>query len=148
MPTGGLIRSLWCAGVDVYLPVIRPGSRCLKFRQFAPGTALRPNRYGVPEPYPAAAPAALRRQLDVVFLPLVGFDAAGRRLGMGGGYYDATFADRKGRRWQPPRLIGLAFTVQQAPRVPGASWDLPLEGVITERGYAKLPVRDASQEQA
>jgi 5-formyltetrahydrofolate cyclo-ligase len=67
--------------------------------------------------------------LDVVLLPLVAFDAHGHRLGMGGGYYDASFAA------QPHALrIGLAHTVQFCAALPVRDWDVPLDAVLTERG--------------
>ena len=49
---------------------------------------------------------------DVVFLPLVGFDSRGVRLGTGGGFYDRAFAFRRWRSvWHTPRLIGLAYSL-------------------------------------
>ncbi len=73
--------------------------------------------------------------LDLVLVPLVGFDAHGNRLGMGGGFYDRHFAFLRNRRaWRRPLLIGLAFEVQRVPRLLEAAHDIPLWGIVTERG--------------
>jgi 5-formyltetrahydrofolate cyclo-ligase len=71
------------------------------------------------------------RQLDVVLVPLVAFDADGNRLGAGGGFYDRTFAFRK--RGGKPLLIGYAFDAQRVDRVPCEPWDVRLDAVVTER---------------
>ena len=72
-------------------------------------------------------------RLDLVLVPLVGFDPQGNRLGMGGGFYDRTFAYR-GRRKHTSRpcLIGLAHECQRVEHLPCAGWDIPLDGVITD----------------
>jgi 5-formyltetrahydrofolate cyclo-ligase len=73
--------------------------------------------------------------LDLVLVPLVGFDARGNRLGMGGGFYDRHFAFLRNRRaWRRPLLIGIAFDVQRVPRLSDAAHDVPLWGIVTERG--------------
>jgi 5-formyltetrahydrofolate cyclo-ligase len=87
-------------------------------------------------------PVQLRRlsahQLDLVFVPLVGFDAKGERLGMGAGYYDRAFAFlRRRHHWIHPRLIGLAYSFQQVPHIEGASHDVRLNAVVTEKGLIK-----------
>jgi 5-formyltetrahydrofolate cyclo-ligase len=52
---------------------------------------------------------------------------------MGAGYYDRAFAFLRTRTsWIRPRLLGLAFDVQEAPALPVAAWDVPLWGVLTE----------------
>ncbi|MFP4146708.1 MAG: 5-formyltetrahydrofolate cyclo-ligase [Halorhodospira sp.] len=145
-PTGALITALHEAGAVLYLPALCRGTRRLAFRRYDPGTPLRPNRYGLPEPPPGHAPELPARRLDLAFVPLVAFDLGGRRLGMGGGYYDATFSFLRTHPWHPPRLLGLAFASQQVPRLPGEAWDLPLTGVMTERGYVKLPQVVARQD--
>ena len=145
-PTGALMTALRADGVALYLPVLQPGQRRMAFRRYDAGTPLRPNRYGVPEPVPGASPMAPARALDVVLAPLVAFDAAGRRLGMGGGHYDATLAFLRRYPWHPPRVLGVAFASQQVPALPSEDWDLPLAGVITERGYVSLPARQSAQE--
>lgn len=119
-------------GVKLYLPVVpnRPGA--LRFARFRPGMRLRRNRFGIHEP--PKARFADPRSLDWVLTPLVAFDMAGNRIGMGGGYYDRTFANlRHRRRWRKPRLVGLAYGFQRVGHLPANPWDVPLWGVCTER---------------
>ena len=67
-------------------------------------------------------------------MPLVGFDQQGYRLGMGGGYYDATLAFMQHRRlWRKPRLVGVAYECQRVETLPHDPWDMPLDAVLTER---------------
>jgi len=73
--------------------------------------------------------------LDIALVPLVAFDDYGRRLGMGGGYYDRTFAYLRHREhWRRPKLIGVAFEFQRVAELPAQPWDVPLDGIITEKG--------------
>jgi 5-formyltetrahydrofolate cyclo-ligase len=98
--------------------------------------AMRRNRLGILEPVRVRCLSV--RSLDLVFVPLVGFDASGMRLGMGAGYYDRAFAFLRLRTcWIHPRLIGLAYSLQQVPHIEGASHDVRLHGVITEKGPIK-----------
>ena len=84
---------------------------------------------------PAAAGKACNpRWLDLVLVPLVGFDRDGNRLGMGAGFYDRRFAFLRHRSaWRRPLLVGLAFEVQRLERLPPMLHDVPLWGVVTER---------------
>jgi 5-formyltetrahydrofolate cyclo-ligase len=120
---------------ELFLPVLRahPEPRLWFVAHPAAGPLLA-NRFGIPEP-----PWCQRRicppwALDLILVPLVGFDAEGRRLGMGGGYYDRTLAYLGGRRhWRKPHLVGVAHECQRVARLPARSWDVPLDMVITER---------------
>ena len=116
--------------VQYCLPVLHADDR-LRFAPWRPGAPLVENRYGIPEP--DVEPAALLRpeQLDLVVVPLVAFDARGHRLGMGGGWYDRSFAFRNTHA-APPRLVGAAFSVQQAEAIAPEPWDVPLDAVCTE----------------
>jgi 5-formyltetrahydrofolate cyclo-ligase len=117
-----------------YLPMLVRGSR-LRFAVWTASSSLYPNRFGIPEP--RVQPRKLLRpsQLDAVLMPLVGFDEFGNRLGMGGGFYDRSFAFRQARRrWRKPLLIGVAFELQRCPTLPAAAWDIPLDGIVTEHG--------------
>jgi len=115
-----------------YLPILKPGvDNSLLFLPFSRESALRNNRYGIPEPDIGVDNAAPLWTLDVVFLPLVGFDRWGNRLGMGAGYYDRTFA-RLHLRPQKPLLIGIGYSCQQVERLPTEPWDIPVDAIITE----------------
>ena len=131
-----LLRLAWARGKRTFLPRLR-SDRSLVFVEYKCGTALRANRFGIPEPW--GSKSISLEQLDVVCVPLVGFDRAGGRLGMGGGFYDRTFARRGINR---PRLIGLAHSIQECAALPRDAWDIALNSVVTERGWirAKRPI--------
>jgi 5-formyltetrahydrofolate cyclo-ligase len=69
-----------------------------------------------------------------VLVPLVGFDEHCNRLGMGKGFYDRTFGYKTRTGYNKPKLIGLAHECQKIPSVPTDSWDVRLDGVISDRG--------------
>jgi len=78
------------------------------------------------------------RWLDMVFLPLVGFDRRGVRLGTGGGFYDRAFAFRHLRQmWHAPRLVGLAYAFQEVARIEAAAHDVLMDAVVTEEGFIR-----------
>ncbi|MDD4881197.1 MAG: 5-formyltetrahydrofolate cyclo-ligase [Gallionellaceae bacterium] len=134
-----LNRALWL-GAECYLPVVpRARQRQLWFSRLGKGPHWGLNRYGIPE-YGHRQSRRLRAaDLDILFLPLLGFDESGYRMGMGGGYYDASLAFLARRRhWHKPRLIGLAFEAQKVARLPTDPWDIPLDAVITERRYYRF----------
>ncbi|MFO8060161.1 MAG: 5-formyltetrahydrofolate cyclo-ligase [Bacillota bacterium] len=131
-----LIPWLERRGARVYLPVLAPLSRNrLWFVHYHSGTPMVANRFGIPEPETRHGAHRARRTpawaLDVVLLPLVGFDDRGQRMGMGGGFYDRTlsFTRRPGPR---PRLIGLAHDCQRVERLPDAPWDVPLDAIVSD----------------
>lgn len=125
-----VLRRAWHEGRQTWLPVLRPDGR-LAFRRLTAGTPLRANRLGLLEPVGSGAIAVPLAALDLVLMPLVGFDAAGRRLGMGGGFYDRTLAGRG--RFRRPALVGLAHECQRVAQLPAQPWDVPLDAVITGR---------------
>ncbi|HRN61757.1 MAG TPA: 5-formyltetrahydrofolate cyclo-ligase, partial [Luteimonas sp.] len=112
------------------LPVLNADDT-LRFAPWAPGMALADNRYGIPEPDVSEADLLRPDQLDLVVAPLVAFDARGQRLGMGGGWYDRSFAFRTSQP-APPHLVGAAFALQQAEAIAPRPWDIPLDAVCTE----------------
>ncbi len=122
-------------GKQCYLPVITgwPADR-MHFQRLVPGQRWITNRFGIREPLIDAGLQARPWRLDLVLMPLVGFDAAGNRLGMGGGFYDRTFAYRRRRQcWTGPRLLGLAHHCQKVAQLPTASWDIPLDGIVSDQ---------------
>ena len=83
------------------------------------------------------------RWFDLIVVPLVGIDGAGRRLGMGGGFYDRALAFRRLRHlWKGPRLVGLAFDCQRAKTVHADPWDVRLDCLATESGLEHFPGND------
>jgi 5-formyltetrahydrofolate cyclo-ligase len=121
-------------GKHCYLPVLHPVRRqSLWFARWQPGEALRPNRYGIAEPEWKPQTLVKPWALDLVLMPLVAFDEQGNRMGMGGGYYDRSFAWRFHRRyWKGPRLVGYAYELQKLTRIEASEWDVPLDAVVTE----------------
>jgi 5-formyltetrahydrofolate cyclo-ligase len=129
-----ITQYLWQQNKDCYLPVLHPTrSGELQFIRYTAGTPLTPNRYGIPEPASSHSPDLAAGLLDLVLLPLVGFDRAGARLGMGGGFYDRTFAFKQADPHSKPWLIGLAHACQEVEKLVTASWDIPLAGVATDK---------------
>ncbi len=124
-------------GKRLFLPVLRPRpQRALWLCEFRPGDRLRPNRFSISEPSPRRRPPVAPWGLDLVLVPLVGFDETGNRLGMGGGFYDRSFAYRRRRRcWHKPRLLGVAHECQKLSSIAHRAWDVRLDGVVTERCF-------------
>ena len=116
-------------GVRYCLPVL--DGRVLRFAPWKPGQGLVSNRYGIPEPDVDRADTLGPEDMDLVVTPLTGFDAAYGRLGMGGGWYDRSFAFRH-RQAPPPWLVGVGFAAQQVPALPVAAWDVPVDAICTE----------------
>ncbi len=112
--------------IGVYLPILTGNS--LKFAKI--GKNFKKNKYGILEPVSTDIIDA--KQLDILFMPLVGFDANKNRIGMGGGYYDRTLAFKKSKKIvKKPKLYGLAFDCQQVSQLEAQDWDVPLDGIIT-----------------
>lgn len=147
LPTDGeidprlLLREAQRRGKAVYLPVLSAWPRTkMVFQRLRTGEKLRRNRFRILEP--RVNPARQRKvwALDLVLLPLVGFDEQGGRLGMGGGFYDRSLAYQARRStWRQPRLLGLAHECQKVDALNQASWDVPLQGTVTDRGWYGPP---------
>ncbi|HEY6130687.1 MAG TPA: 5-formyltetrahydrofolate cyclo-ligase [Halioglobus sp.] len=109
----------------LFLPVIC-ADNSLGFARWDAGDTLSNNRYDIPEP-PGTAARCPASNLDIIFLPLVGWDLRGGRLGMGQGFYDRTLAGISG-----PVLVGLAHDSQQVEDVPKESWDIAMDFIATD----------------
>ncbi|MCC1497417.1 5-formyltetrahydrofolate cyclo-ligase [Alcanivorax sp. 1008] len=116
----------------LYLPILpRHADAALHFAPWAPGEVLVANRYEIGEPTLKHKSLAPLWSLDVLLMPLVAFDQAGNRLGMGGGFYDRALANLI-RQPKRPHLIGVAHAFQKVKSLPAAPWDQPLDDVITD----------------
>lgn len=135
-----LLRAAQRRGKKTYLPVLSAWPRTkMVFQQVRRGEKFRPNRFRIPEPHINAAQQRTVWALDLILLPLVGFDDVGGRLGMGGGFYDRSLAYQARRKaWQKPVLLGLAHECQKIERLVQASWDVPLQGTVTDKRWYEV----------
>jgi 5-formyltetrahydrofolate cyclo-ligase len=130
------IEAALAAGCILYVPRVTNRRRAtMAFVPLQRGTPLRANAYGIAEPAQAARERLPPLRLDVVLMPVVGFDRNGNRLGMGAGYYDRALGRlrERARPWRRPRLVGLAFACQEVEAIVPSRWDVPLDVVVTER---------------
>lgn len=120
----------WRCKKQVLAPLILRKHRML-FSRVTRDSKLRRNRYGIWE-----APDGdfvSPRDLDWVLTPVVVFDAALHRIGMGGGYYDRAFAFRRHRhRSIKPQLTGVAFACQETGEIAANPWDIGVSRIVTE----------------
>jgi 5-formyltetrahydrofolate cyclo-ligase len=122
-----LMLALHSLGHRLVLPAIRAAGEPLDFRAWQPGEPLVPAGFGTQEPA-ATAPSVAP---SVLLVPLLAFDAAGYRLGYGGGFYDRSLALL--RAAGDTLAVGLAYADQQVAAVPRGATDQPLDLVVTER---------------
>ena len=126
-----LMERLHAAGWACALPCVVDRSGPLAFRAWRPGDRLHMGAYGIPAPGPDAP--LLRPR--IVIVPLLAFDAMGHRLGYGGGYYDRTLADLRGRG--DVLAVGFAFAGQQVAALPRDGDDQRLDLIVTEAGVIR-----------
>ncbi len=127
-----LVRAALAAGKAVYLPRVLDSAR-MEFTRWQAGEPLHANRFGIPEPAADPDRVLAPEDLDLVLVPLLGFDGRGNRLGFGAGFYDRAFAFRRQARARP-LLCGCAYAWQETGPLVAADWDVPLDAVATERG--------------
>jgi 5-formyltetrahydrofolate cyclo-ligase len=123
-----LMRKLTGQGARLALPVIAGRGQPLVMREWRWGEPLAAGVWGIREPQPQARAV----DPDIVLAPLLAFDRTGHRLGYGGGYYDLTIAQLRGRK--TIAAVGIAFAVQEVFTLPVTPRDAPLDLVLTERG--------------
>lgn len=132
-----LLRAAQRRGKGTYLPVLNPWPRTrMVFQRVEPDERMRRNRFGIFEPLIRATRQRRVWALDLLLMPLVGFDGKGGRLGMGGGFYDRSLAYRAMRKKShKPTLLGLAHECQRVDRLPLESWDVALQATVTDQGW-------------
>ena len=127
----------WRRRVRLYVPrVVGLRRGVMTFVPYERGAMLEPNRWGIDEPVVAPWQRVSALQLDTVLVPVLGFDARCHRLGMGAGFYDRALRRRRdaAQAFRRPRLVGIAYAVQEVERIDPAPWDVALDVVVTERG--------------
>jgi 5-formyltetrahydrofolate cyclo-ligase len=130
------IQWCWAQQIETFLPVLDPQNEGhLLFQPFTQNTAMVKNKFNIAEPeidYNHTIPVTA---LDMLAIPLVGFDRQANRMGMGGGFYDRTLASVATLSVpnQRPHLIGIAHSIQEVQTLTVQSWDIPMDDIITEQ---------------
>ena len=130
----GFVRAAQKRGAKLYLPYIEPNSRRMWFTPYpADGVKQERKRGRAKLHVPQFAGRKIRvHGLSILFVPVVGMDREGYRLGQAGGYYDATLSAMKYRL--QAKTIGVGFDCQLVDTLPREPHDLPLDGFVSESG--------------
>lgn len=127
--TAPLNQALLASGVDCYLPYVTRRHTPLHWLPYHSDTNLEADAVGVLSPVFNETLTLGALALDAVIVPLVGADSKGNRIGMGGGYYDRSFANKPSQ--SAPLLLGFAYDCQIVPHIERQHWDITLDGIIT-----------------
>lgn len=123
-------------GKHCYFPLVNE-DLTLSFLPATPATRFITNRFGIQEPDVGLDMAIDPEDLDLIIMPMVGFDIQCMRLGMGSGSYDRTLANKT-----KATLFGVAYQFQRIDFINPQSWDVPLDAVITEKAiYWRNPLK-------
>jgi 5-formyltetrahydrofolate cyclo-ligase len=125
--TGKILRSALSSGKRLLVPRTDPSSLSLRFCEIRSLDQLSPGYLGIPEP-PLTSKAVPLSESQLVVVPVVAWDDAGRRVGYGKGYFDRELRSR-GRA----ASAGLGFESQRRDQLPATSSDVPLDIIVTER---------------
>ncbi|MBF0173425.1 MAG: 5-formyltetrahydrofolate cyclo-ligase [Magnetococcales bacterium] len=120
---------------SVSLPVIDATGSGMFFALWTPDTLMEPGPWGILQPRGSRDDGdRVAESLEVIFLPVVGFDRHGWRLGYGGGYFDRYLAHHA------PGVcrVGLAYGFQEVDAIPAEPHDQKLHYVVTERGVMQF----------
>jgi 5-formyltetrahydrofolate cyclo-ligase len=116
--------------VDLALPVIVEKGQPMEFWAWDAKTRMRNQEiWNIPVP--------VERRLivpSVLFVPLLGFDQQGHRLGHGGGYYDQTLAELD----QKPLTVGIGYDFAKLETIYPQVHDVAMDVIVTERGFVPI----------
>ena len=143
---GPTMEWCWQQGMHTYVPIVfqERGRNFMKFCGVDAETQFDKNRFGISEPLYSLQDLVSPEELDLVLLPLVAFDSAGNRIGMGGGFYDTTFEFLRENIEQKPLLVGIAHSVQKVGEITSELWDIPLSIVVTDQEVHYLSATGAN----
>ena len=95
--------------------------RSMTVHPYAGNEHMHRGKFGIPEP----TTPAYTGDIDLVIVPAVAFDAKGRRLGRGGGYYDRFI-----KKLTHAVLVGVGYDFQLVDEVPAARHDQHVHRII------------------
>ena len=138
--TRGLVYALWKRGSYVLLPLLRPDGD-LDWASFEGPDSLVAGPRGLREPGEPPRGVDAVARADAVLVPALAVDAAGRRLGRGGGSYDRALA----RVGPLVPLIALIYDDELVEQVPAEGHDVPVRAAhgSAHRGGQAYPRRGA-----
>lgn len=142
VPTGALIQLCFKLRKAVYLPVVRSVNQPLSWSRITrhqwQNQRMIKHRFGMKQPLMQRGVSV--KALDCLFMPLVGFDLKGHRIGMGGGFYDRTLASSRttGKQQNKPWRIGIAYDFQRVDKLHSNHWDISLHAIVTQSGYRRF----------
>ena len=124
----------WCWDKQLLtcVPLINKQTKVLGFSLIDRNTALVRNRLGILEPEAGEGTTLSIDMLEILLMPLVAFDDHGNRLGMGGGFYDATLKANQDAGGRQPVRIGVAHEIQRLQKIEPDPWDVPLDLAVTD----------------
>ena len=122
-------------GKEIFLPNL--DRTALRFSPYFHEQKMRFNKFRLPEPDVGDREMLAPDELDLVLAPLVVFDGNRNRIGMGGGFYDRSFAFRKNPEHNIPVLIGVAHEIQKVDRIIPEEWDVQLDMIVTDQAIYK-----------
>lgn len=126
-----LLRLAPIDGKKIFLPVVDERADKLLFVEVDENTKLTKTKLGVYEPTFSKENSTDASELDLLLMPLVGFDKHCNRLGLGGGFYDKTLAGIKEKA--QVKLVGIAHELQNCKALNPAPWDIKLDYILTEQ---------------
>ena len=132
-----VIKHALAEGKQVLLPNL--DRETLRFSPYFHGQLMRVNRFRLLEPDVGDDAMLAPEELDLVLAPLVVFDDQCNRIGMGGGYYDRSFAFRKDPARTSPVLIGVAHEMQKVAHIEPEAWDVRLDKIVTDCAVYPYP---------
>lgn len=127
------------ADKQFYLPILSASKKNhLEFALYNKQTEMKLNRFNIPEPAPDAAHFLIDpAKLDAVIMPMVAIDRSGNRVGMGGGFYDRTFAFKKSQDCRP-QLIAFAYDFQLIDEHTPQPWDVPADAIALQNEFISV----------
>ncbi len=126
--TFSIIENCWESQKKIVVPYL-VSSTMLGHSVLTSFAQLQKGRFNIQEPIPETRQSVDLQQIDLVIVPGVAFDRKKGRLGYGKGYYDRFLSQIDAF------FLGLAFHFQIVPFIPQMSHDIPMDGILTEKGF-------------
>lgn len=130
--TSEIINILIAENKKIIVPIIESKTKTLRFSYLTSLSDLEPGTFNVPEPLTSEKPAD-PEIIEAAFLPMVGFDRFGSRLGYGAGYYDRFL-----KNYPKILKIGVAYSCQEADMIPCEPFDIKMDIIVTDKEIIRI----------